>query len=136
MKYTIKLLIAIMTLSFCTVAARAGQVDDLLGSVQKNGVGVLCRKASARSGIFSLRSFEGNLCKTDYLAALAEAICAEPDTDDYKNSGCHKNAQKVLQGKDPTEVLKAAIKQGVGKSRALICGVPGFPDAIKAACGS
>jgi hypothetical protein len=91
--YQIKLLAAIVALSCCTLTARAGliddQVDKVLGFLGNQGAGVLCRKGDAKAGIFSLRSFEGNLCQTAYIAAISrpstsadkrETVFMEPST--------------------------------------------------------
>jgi hypothetical protein len=124
----------IATLFCCTAAVRADPVDQVLGWLGTQGASSLCRKGSASSGVFSLRSFEGNLCKTTYIAALAEAVCTGPNTENYAGSSCHKYAVAALNGKDPTEVLKEAVKNGTGKAREFACGRPGVPDVIKVAC--
>jgi hypothetical protein len=82
----------------------------------------------------SLRSFEGNLCKTTYIAALAEAVCAGINTEKYSESQCHKYAVAELKGRDPAEVLKEAVKNGTGKAKEFACGRAGVPEAIKVAC--
>jgi hypothetical protein len=137
MKSTIKLVTAIATLVSCTTAVRAADqadVDRVLGWLGTQGASSLCRKGSAFSKVFSLRSFEGNLCNITYIAALAEVICAGANTDNYADSSCHKHAVAALNGRDPTEVLKEAVKNGTGKAREFACGRPGVSDIIKVAC--
>jgi hypothetical protein len=134
MKYRIRLLTALAAFCFCTVPVRADQVDQLVKSMGGKSADALCRKTNAMQAIVSLRSFEGTLCKTPYIAALAEVVCAGPNTDSYNNSSCHKNAIIALNGRDPTEVLKEAVKNGDGKAKVLVCGRAGIPDAVKGAC--
>ena len=134
MKYKIKLLAAIVTLSSCTVAAHADQVDLVLATLGKQGVPKMCGKANAMAGMATLRSFQGILCQRDYIAASAEILCAGPNTDNYANSQCHQYAVAALKGKDPAEVLQEAVKNGTGKAREFACGRAGIPDVVQAAC--
>ncbi len=101
MKNAIKLFAAAATLFSYAEAVRADPVDQVLGWLGQKGASSLCRKGDAKKGVFSLRSFEGDLCKTTYIAALAEAVCATPNTEDYKGSHCHKYAVAALKGRDP-----------------------------------
>jgi hypothetical protein len=50
------------------------------------------------------------------------------------DSQCHKYALAELKGRDPTEVLKEAVKSGVGKAKEFACGREGLPSAVKGAC--
>jgi hypothetical protein len=134
MKNMIKFLAVTAALVCCTAAVRADEVDQVLGWLGKQGAPELCRKADARRKIFSLRSFDGTLCKTPYIAALAEAICSGPNTEEYSDSGCHKYAVAELRGREPAEVLKEAVKSGTGKAKEFACGRAGVPEAIKAEC--
>ena len=134
MKNAIKLFAAAATLFSYAEAVRADPVDQVLGWLGQKGASSLCRKGDAKKGVFSLRSFEGDLCKTTYIAALAEAVCATPNTEDYKGSHCHKYAVAALKGSYPADVLKEAVKNGVGKAREFACARPEVPEAVKAAC--
>jgi hypothetical protein len=134
MKNTMKFVAAAAVLFCCTAAVRADEVDEVLGWLGKKGAPELCRKGEAFEKVFSLRSFDGILCKQTYIAALAEVVCAGPNTDKYRESQCHKHAEAELKGRDPAEVLKEAVKNGTGKAKEFACGRAGVPEAIKVAC--
>jgi hypothetical protein len=134
MKNTMKFAAVAAVLFCCTASVRADEVDQVLGSLGKKGAPELCKKGDARGKIFSLRSFDGVLCKQTYIAALAEVVCAGPNTEKYSESQCHKHAEAELKGRDPAEVLKEAIKNGAGKAKEFACGREGVPEAIKVAC--
>ena len=119
MKYKIKLLAAIVTLSCCTVAAHADQVDLVLATLGKHGVPKMCGKPDLRAGLATLRAFKGILCKQDYIAALAEMLCTGPNTENHANSWCHRYAVEALKGRNPTEVLQEAVKTGPAKQENL-----------------
>jgi len=70
----------------------------------KAGKGKFCRKASFFSGVVSVRSFEGALCNHPGVAALATKLCK--GVDGFDDSGCAKNAKKVLAGKNPEVVIE------------------------------
>jgi hypothetical protein len=133
MRNTIKFVAAAAAL-LCSTTVHADPIDQVLGWLGKQGAPVLCRKGDARGKVFSLRSFDGTLCKTTYIAALAEVVCSAGDVDKYSDSSCHKYAVAELKGRDPAEVLKEAIKSGTGKAREFACGREGVPEAIKVAC--
>jgi hypothetical protein len=134
MKNTIKFVAVAAVLFSCTAAVHADEVDQVLGWLGKKGAPELCKKGDAKKGVFSLRSFEGNLCKVTYIAAMAEAVCTEPNTEKYSDSQCHKYAVAELKGKDPAEVLKEAVKNGTGKAKEFVCGRAGLPGALKGVC--
>jgi hypothetical protein len=134
MKNTIKFVAVAAALFCCTEAVRADPVDQVLGWLGNQGAPVLCRKGDAKAKIFSLRSFEGNLCKQAYIAALAEVVCAGGNLEKYSDSSCHKYAVAELKGRDPAEVLKEAVKSGTGKAKEFACGRAGVPEAVKVAC--
>jgi hypothetical protein len=134
MKNTIKFVAAAAVLFSATAAVRADEVDQVLKWLGKRGAPELCKKADFGSKIFSLRSFDGKLCDTAYIAALAESICGEKDVEGYNSSKCHTKAAAVLKGRDPAEVLKEAVKSGVGKAKEFACGREGLPGALKGAC--
>lgn len=100
-----------------------------------------CRKASALSGIVSIRSLGGIACEDKVVAALAVATCG--GFEDFDSSQCHTEAAKVLGDDgmaDPINVLATAAQNGTGKARDLICQkTENLPDNIKAkataACG-
>lgn len=134
MKNMIKFVTAAAILFCGTAAVHADEVDQVLGWLGKKGAPELCRKGAFGQKVFSLRSFEGNLCRQTYIAALAEVICSGPNTEKYSDSQCHKYAVAELKGRDPAEVLKEAVKSGVGKAKEFACGRAGIPDAVKGAC--
>jgi hypothetical protein len=134
MKNTIQFVAATVALICCTAAVRADEVDQVLGWLGKQGAPSLCRKGDVRAKIVSLRSFDGTLCKTTYIAALAEAVCSGPNTEQYSDSQCHKYAVAELKGREPAEVLKEAVKNGAGKAKEFACGRAGVPEAIQVAC--
>jgi hypothetical protein len=134
MKNTIKFAAATAVLFCCTAAVRADPVDEVLGWLGKQGASSLCRKGDARAKVFSLRSFEGNLCKQTYIAALAEVVCSGGDNEKYAESSCHKYAVAELKGREPAEVLKEAVKNGTGKAKEFACGRAGVPEAVKVVC--
>jgi hypothetical protein len=134
MKNMIKFLAVTAALVCCTAAARADEVDQVLEWLGKQGAPELCRKADAGRKIYSLRSFDGTLCRTTYIAALAETVCSGPNTEEYSDSQCHKYAVSELKGREPAEVLKEAVKNSGGKAKEFACGRAGVPDAIKAEC--
>jgi hypothetical protein len=55
MKNTIKFVAATATLICCTALVRADEVDQVLGSLGKQGASSLCRKGDAAAKIISLR---------------------------------------------------------------------------------
>jgi hypothetical protein len=134
MKNMIKLVAMAAVLFCCTEAVRADPVDQVLGWLGKQGAPALCRKGAFGQKVYSLRSFEGNLCRQTYIAALAEVICAGGNIEKYDESSCHKYAVAELKGRDPSEVLKEAVKNGVGKAKEFACGRAGVPEAVKVAC--
>jgi hypothetical protein len=134
MKNTIKLICITAALFCCAEAVRADPVDQVLEWVGKRGAPELCRKGDAFHKVFSLRSFDGNLCKQAYIAAVAELACASGNIDKYDESSCHKYAVAELKGRDPAEMLKEAVKSGAGKAREFACGREGIPEAAKVAC--
>jgi hypothetical protein len=134
MKNTMKFVAVAAVLFCCTAPVRADEVDQVLGWLGKKGAPELCKKGDAKAKIFSLRSFDGTLCKTTYIAALAEVVCTGPNTEKYSDSQCHKHAAAELKGRDPAEVLKEAVKNGTGKAKEFVCGRAGLPGALKGAC--
>lgn len=131
---SVKIVAVTAILFCCTQAVRADPVDQVLGWLGKQGAPALCRKGAFGQKVFSLRSFEGNLCKQTYIAALAEVICTGGDIEKYSESSCHKYAIAELKGRDPAEVLKEAVKNGTGKAKEFACGREGVPEAVRAAC--
>jgi len=109
-------------------------VEARLGWLGKQGAPELCKKGDAFHKVFSLRSFDGNLCKQTYIAAVAELSCVSGNIDKYDESSCHKYAIAELKGRDPAEVLKEAVKNSTGKAKEFACGRAGVPEAIKVAC--
>jgi hypothetical protein len=134
MKNMMKLVAVATVLFCCTASVRADEVDQVLGWLGKKGAPELCKKGDAKKGIFSLRSFEGKLCSVTYIAALAEAVCNGQNVDKYSDSHCHKDALAALNGREPAEVLKEAVKNGTGKAKEFVCGRAGLPGALKGAC--
>ncbi len=54
----------------------------------------------------TVRSLNGGFCLIPYVAAQAEKRCK--GVGDYNQSQCHANALRVLQNKNPDQVIKEA----------------------------
>jgi hypothetical protein len=114
--FVILLLVISTTLYFPCDNAQAGIVDDIAqvyDTAKTGGKEYFCRKGDAFKGIFSARSFEGSLCRTDTFGALAEYVCTNPNVADFEGSKCDTNAKKNLNGKDPKAVLAEAVAVGI-----------------------
>ncbi len=78
--------------------------DELVGEIDAMGGDTsalemyLCRRGDLSDGVFSLRSFEGRLCESNYVDGLqlvggaALLICWERDHQDFQDSHCAENA--------------------------------------------
>ena len=75
----------------------------------KNAKAVVCRKASAASLKFSIRSGSGKLCSQRAVAALAMALCK--GYADFDSSGCYTKAKKAL-GTDDKAKAKQILSEG------------------------
>lgn len=92
-------------------ATASSMVEKVVKYVAKKGGGAMCKKGNILNGIVSLRSFSGALCNaTQGTAGFAIATCLESNTDDFRNSGCFKNAVKKLgvEGQGDAEIMSAA----------------------------
>ena len=106
MKKTILSLFAIMPFVFNS-PAKAMSVDDMargvLGTLSKSS-NKICHKANVLSKTFTLRSFNGNLCKIKPFAMLAAHVCQ--GIDDFESSHCYKNIKSsfpTLLANEPVE---------------------------------
>lgn len=115
--------------------AQAGGITDIIATLKNNSKLEFCGKGDAKKGIFSIRSFSGDPCKQSYAASAAIVVCWKANKDGFRDSGCVKNARKVLgvdQNSDPDgsklqkaarDALKSAAKSTAGKKDvvALVC---------------
>lgn len=110
-------------LALCTVGVTetyGAGITDLLATIKKKGSPKeICKKASFFSGVVTIRSFEGALCKNKVVAAVAEQICPNAASD-YMDSGCHKEAVKALAGKTPAQVTEEAKATGTPDEQKLV----------------
>lgn len=94
----------------------------------------ICRKASAFSGTFSIRSFDGMACTVPLIAAFAESVCPQ-NADDYGGSKCHTISQNTLKGEDPSVVLTREITKLAKGAKGAFCGQAGkVSPALAVAC--
>lgn len=94
----------------------------------------ICRKASAFSGTFSIRSFDGMACTVPLIAAFAESVCPQ-NADDYGGSKCHTISQNTLKGEDPNVVLTREITKMAKGAKGAFCGQAGkVSPALAVAC--
>ena len=94
--------------------------DELVGQIDAMSTDTstlamyLCRRGDLSEGVFSLRSFEGRLCESDYVDGLqlvggaALLICWEGDYEDFQDSQCAENAldEYDLGGYDRSAVVQ------------------------------
>ena len=78
--------------------------DELVGEIDAISADTsalemyLCRRGDLGAGVFSLRSFEGRLCESNYVDGLqlvggaALLICWDGDHEDFQDSHCAENA--------------------------------------------
>ena len=124
----------------------ADDTDKVIQTESSGDPSILCRKGDASKKIFSLRSFNGNLCKLKHMAAFAVMLCrgkgcASNGKDCFNGSSCDKNAKNVL-GKDyddPKAFLIQQVKTGAGKIKTLVCSQsgrlpPNLQDVANKAC--
>lgn len=104
--------------------ARAGIIDEISQVYETAKVGgkeYFCRKGDAYKGIFSIRSFEGELCNNSRtLAALAEYVCTNPNVEGFQGSQCDQKAKEKLGGAVPLTVLKQEAKSATGALGKLV----------------
>lgn len=108
--FVILMLVISTSLGFSCEHAQAGIIDDIsqvYTTAKTGGKAYFCRKGDAYKGIFSARSFEGELCSNSRaFAALAEYVCTNPNVEGFEGSQCDQKAKKKLGGADPVAVLK------------------------------
>lgn len=118
-----KNIILLSMLALCTVGVTetyGAGIADLLATIKKKGSPKeICKKASFFSGVFTIRSGGGVICKNKIVAAVAEKICPDAASD-YMDSGCHKEAVKALAGKTPAQVTEEAKATGTSEEKQLV----------------
>ncbi len=108
--------------TFCAQEGRCSedsQVNDVLKTMESKGSISLCGKGNILTRTFSLRSFEGRLCKNKYYGAFAQTVCQGKS--DFNGSSCDKLATEALKGQTPAAVLEEGLKKNAGKIRTLVC---------------
>lgn len=100
----------------------AGAMYKVIKTASKHGPKAMCKKGKFPTR-YSLRSFEGNLCRSKLIAAFAVSACIDK-VDDFVGSKCHTKAMKSIGTDDPEEatvILKKEVKSAVGNARTLVC---------------
>lgn len=100
-------------------AAMADNVMKVMNTIGKSNSSIVCRKGDAFKQIFSLRSFEGQLCKDPMIAAYAVINCR--GVLDFDGSTCDKNSAVALKGRDPAMVLQEGLQKGITNARGFVC---------------
>jgi len=122
--FVILLLVISTTLYFPCDNAQAGVIDDITqvyDSAKRGGKDYFCRKGDITQGIFSARSFKGNLCNySTAMSALTEYVCTNPNVADFEGSSCDTYAKRNLKGEDPKAVLAREAITATGPVGKLI----------------
>lgn len=122
--FVVLMLIVSTTLGFSSTPAQAGiidQISQVYTTAKTGGKAYFCRKGDAFKGIFSTRSFEGELCSNSRaFAALAEYTCSNPNVEGFEGSQCDQKAKQKLGGADPKAVLKQEYASATGAAKQLI----------------
>lgn len=85
-------------------------VEKILSTVQKYGAKTLCKKGDAKSGIFSLRSFNGNAANVSQtLAAFGVLVCFDNNEQEFVKSEFYKKALKKLDIKQFGDAEKEKV---------------------------
>lgn len=84
-------------------------MNQVIDFIQSQGGEKLCQKGDASAGVFSVRSFEGNLCKVPVFAAFSVLMCGNKTESGYLSSGCYKNALKALGANSDNVMMKAKL---------------------------
>lgn len=96
-------------------------ISNVYETAKSGGKEYFCRKGDAYTGIFSVRSFKGELCSNSQaIAALAEYVCTNPNVQGFEGSNCDEKAKKTLGGADPLTVLKKEAISATGPLGKLI----------------
>ena len=82
-------------------------VEKVMSSIGLHGPHVLCGEGEAVKGIYSLRSFNGRLCKVPYIGAMATLFCSR--TSGFHDSHCAKNISPSKVG--ISTVIEKEIEQ-------------------------
>lgn len=111
----------------------AKSFEEMVADLSKSDE-VLCAKGQFSKFKLSIRSFNGQQCKLRLIAAIAELVCPNKNTDSYKDSNCHKNALSTLNGESPSAALIDELKKNASKYETLLCPyMASVCDAIKTA---
>ena len=101
--------------------AAMSNISQVYTAAKTGGKSFFCRKGDLSKGIFSARSFEGELCANSRaFAALAEYVCTNPNVQSFEGSKCDQKAKQKLGGEDPTDVLTQEAVSATGPLRKLI----------------
>lgn len=126
-----------VALSFTPQHAKAGPdfLNNFITAISNSTAAPkICRKASAFSNTFSIRSFDGVACTVPLIAAFAESVCPQ-NADDYEGSKCHKISKNTLKGEDPNVVLTREITKMAKGAKSSFCGQAGkISPALAVAC--